>query len=67
MESYRYSRDSDGTDETFDLYREDVFLLSIPYWDDKVQAEALIQHIVAAMNAYEKTCKNPLPLPQPKC
>lgn len=66
--SYHYTRDTDGCDETFDVYREGVFLLSLPYWDHETQAEALAKHLVAALNAHEQDCiaKN-LPIYQPKC
>jgi hypothetical protein len=51
---YTYRRESDGTDETFDIRTPDGELLtSVPFWDAGEQAEANAQLIVDALNAYK--------------
>jgi|GEM_PF-3969267 len=52
---YRYSKDADRCDQTWDIYAGDSLtpIISIPFWDDEVETEALARHVVAALNAYQ--------------
>ena len=51
---HHYLPDTDGCDETFDVYRESTFLISIPFWEEADAAEALARHVVAALNAADQ-------------
>lgn len=50
---YHYTRDKDGTDETFDIYQGDQLLASIPFWEAAEEAEGTARLIVDALNAYK--------------
>ncbi|WP_422929703.1 hypothetical protein [Singulisphaera sp. PoT] len=56
---YRYSKGSDGCDETFDIYAigSPAPSLVIPFWDDEAVAEATARLVVAALNAYRRDKK----------
>lgn len=52
---YRYEAGTDGCtdgcDDTFDVYGPAGLVASVPYWEDRTEAEAAARLIADALNA----------------
>jgi hypothetical protein len=50
---YTYSPGTDGTDHTFDIYCNDLYIVSVHYWEHRKRAETLALLLINSLNGYD--------------